>query len=205
MHVQKSKNVDNSNDPHGYANDAHAWVRPVVQTDHLLLVGRLKSPISTWKVITGDPWVLNTIQGYQVDILLQSVQPHIPQYSVEQSQLIVEEVQELLGKGAIAVVENPQGGFYSNVFLVPKKDGGQRPVISFVHMEHFKMEGIHTLRDLVNPRDWLAKVDLKDAYFAIPIHKSHHKYLRFEYQQNTISSSAYHLACHQLLGSLPRP
>ena len=108
-----------------------------------------------------------------------------PQYSVEQSQLIVE---ELLGKGAIVEVHNPRGGFYSNLFLVPKKEERQRPVInlktlnSFVHTEHFKMEGIHTLRDLVNPDDWLAKVDLKDAYFAIPIHKSHHKYLRFMYQ-----------------------
>ena len=75
---------------------------------------------------------------------------------------------------------------------------------SFVHTEHFKMEGIHTLRDLVNPEDWLAKVDLKDAYFAIPIHESHHKYLRFMYQGNTISSSASHSACHRLPGSLPK-
>ena len=121
-------------------------IAPVVQPDSLPPAGRLKSHISTWKVITSDPWVWNTIQGYQIDLLwepLQSLHPHTPQYSVEQSQLIVEEVQELLGKGAITEVHNPQGGFYSNLFLVPKKDGGQRPVInlkalnSFVHTEHF--------------------------------------------------------------------
>ena len=170
---------------------AHMDIRPVVQTDNLPPAGRLKNHISTRKVITSDPWVLWTIRGYRVDFLqepLQRVLPHTPQYSVEHSQLIVEEVREFLGKGAITEVHNPQGGFYSSLFLVPKKDGGQRPVInlkalnSLVHTEHFKMEGIHTLRDLVNPEDWMAKVDLKDAYFAIPIHQSHHKYLRFRCQ-----------------------
>ena len=66
-------------------------------------------------------------------------------------------MKELLGKGAITEVHNPQGVLYSNLFLVPKKDGGQRPVIN-LKTEHIKMEGIHTLRDLVNPEDWLAKV-----------------------------------------------
>ena len=82
----------------------------------------------------------------------------------------------------------PRRGFYSNLFLVPKKASGQRPVInlkslnSFVQTQHFKMEGIHTLRELIEPGDWLAKVDLKDAYFAVPIHYSHHQYLRFNFQ-----------------------
>ena len=85
-------------------------------------------------------------------------------------------------------VRNPRGGFYSNVFLVPKKDGGQRPVINlkalnqFVATRHFKMEGIHTLKDLIKPGDWMAKIDLKDAFFTIPIHTSQREYLRFKFQ-----------------------
>ena len=72
-------------------------------------------------------------------------------------------------------IKEPGNGFLSNIFLVPKKDGGQRPVINlkalnqFLHPHHFKIEGIHTLRDLVRPGDWLTKVDLKDAFFTIPI------------------------------------
>jgi hypothetical protein len=33
----------------------------------------------------------------------------------------------------------------------------------------FKMEGISTVRHTIWERDWLAKLDLKDAYLTVPI------------------------------------
>ena len=35
------------------------------------------------------------------------------------------------------------------------------------------MEGTHLLRDLLQPNDWMGKIDLKDAYFVIPIWENH--------------------------------
>ena len=90
--------------------------------------------------------------------------------------LIQQEVEKLINKGEVSKIPKPHAGFYSNMFLVPK-DGGLRPVVNLkalnqhVHTQHFKMEGIHTLKELIRPRDWLAKEDLKDAYFSIPIHQ----------------------------------
>ena len=92
----------------------------------------------------------------------------------------------MLLKGAITpIAPSDQQGFYSNLFLVPKKDGGMRPVINlkrlneFIAPHHFKMEGLHTLKDLLKRNDWMTKVDLKDAYFTIPVHSRDRPLLRF--------------------------
>ena len=102
----------------------------------------------------------------------------------------MEEVQAMLKKGA--VIELPKQergkGFYSSLFLVPKKGGGMRPVINlkalneFIPFVHFKMEGMHTLRDVLKENDWMTKVDLKDAYFMIPIQEVDREMLRFSTQ-----------------------
>ena len=38
----------------------------------------------------------------------------------------------------------------------------------FIQEKHFRMDGLYVVRDLVRQGDWLAKIDLKDAYFLIP-------------------------------------
>ena len=99
-----------------------------------------------------------------------------------------EEISEMMVKGAIQEASYRGRGFVSNVFLVPKKNGGQRPVIDlkklneYVYTEHFKMEGIHLLKDLLRKGDWMAKVDLKDAYFMIPIHGQDRDFLKFMFK-----------------------
>ena len=98
-------------------------------------------------------------------------------------------VAEMIQKSAIEEI-SPSKGFYSSLlFLVPKKDGGQWPVINlkalkhFVQKQYFKVDSIHDFKDLLMPKDWLAKVDLKDAFFTMPTYSNHKKYLRFVFQQ----------------------
>ena len=67
---------------------------------------------------------------------------------------------------------------------------GQRPVINlkglnqFVRTEHFKMEGLHLLPDLLQPGDWMVKLDLKDAYLQVLIHQEHQPLLTLQWKEN---------------------
>ncbi|MCS5551062.1 MAG: reverse transcriptase domain-containing protein, partial [Gammaproteobacteria bacterium] len=100
---------------------------------------------------------------------------------------ILEEVKKLLGKGAIELVPPGQEGqgFYSTFFIVPKKDGGLRPILNLkplnVYMEksHFKMETLRSIIQALHVGEWGSTIDLRDAYLQIPMFPPHRKYLRF--------------------------
>jgi hypothetical protein len=47
------------------------------------------------------------------------------------------------------------------------------------------MEDLKTAADVLRPLDYMCKIDLKDAYFAIPIHPTHQKYLCFQHRKTT--------------------
>ena len=110
--------------------------------------------------------------GYKLDLLKTPTRqrPAVLHHYQTDHALITEEVQELLAKQAIREAQIFPNNFISQLFLVEKKGGGQRPVInlkalnSFVRLEHFKMEGFHVLPDLIQTGDYMIKLDLKDAY-----------------------------------------
>ena len=169
-------------------------LKDLSQTTQLLPAGRISHFGENWEVITKDPWVLNAVKGVEIEFSQyprQARRPSPYQTTSKEKAIMASEVTTLLQKGAIRVVDptKAQDGFYSNLFLVPKKDGQMRPVINLKNLnlnvaaQHFKMEGMHTLRETLKPGDWLTKVDLKDAYFNIPIAPEHQKFLRFS-QEN---------------------
>ena len=100
------------------------------------------------------------------------------------AQALRQEVEAMLAKGALEIARDPGPGFYSRLFLVEKATGGWRPVIDlshlndFVQLTPFKMETVASVLLSVKEGDFLASLDLKDAYFQIPIHGSSRKLLR---------------------------
>ena len=110
-------------------------------------------------------------------------------FSEGQRHAIDKEVLKLLEKRAIVKAQHYPGEFIFNLFLIPRKTGDLRPVINlkslnkFVVKRHFKMETISVARELINSNDYLASVDLSDAYFSIPIQESYRKFLRFIWKE----------------------
>ena len=130
--------------------------------------GRFKSSweaghfAQNWVRITKDRRILDTIKGYKLELHSmhhQAHEPHPSIFSKEQQLLVETEVQKLKGKEVVVRLKSvPKDGFISSLFLVPKKDGGQRPVINlkclnkFVVSPHF---GILTFKSLVKQDDCL--------------------------------------------------
>ncbi len=94
-------------------------------------------------------------------------------------------------KGGGRTDRTSQGRFLLNPVTSAEKKRQTTPRINlkalnqYVQTYHFKIEGLQTLKDLIKPGDWLAMVDLKDAYFVISIDPSYRKYLRFVVDNQT--------------------
>lgn len=65
---------------------------------------------------------------------LDPVETDLPK---EQHPILWEEIDQMLQKGGIEEVLTPSEGYYSTFFLVPKKDGGQRPVLNLKPLNKF--------------------------------------------------------------------
>ena len=95
--------------------------------------------LSYWEILTQDQWVLQAMAGYQLELLTtpyQTTYPHPMNGSKEQAQ-ITREVAELLSKGTIQETQLLPESFVSQIFLVEKKDGGQRLVVNLKHFNQF--------------------------------------------------------------------
>ena len=49
----------------------------------------------------------------------------------------------------------------------------------YVVYQRFKMESLQDVLNIIKPYAWMASVDLKDAFYSIPVHKKHQKYSTF--------------------------
>ena len=165
----------------------------------MLQAGSLSRNLPKWREFTSDPGILQTVSGYHLEFETTPHQvnlPKFPKFSERKTAFMESEIRKLISKGAVTEVSPCDNEFISTVFLVPKKIGDFRPVINlkllnqFVEKIHFKMENIRMALNCISPGEFIVSIDLKDAYFSVPIFQPHRKYLRFLW-----SFKRYEFAC----------
>ena len=145
--------------------------------------GRISLFLDFWKSVTSDPWILSTVKGYEIPFVTcppKSVR-RFPSASCDGK--ADTEIKRMMEKEAIEPASEPY--FVNHLFFIPKKSGGIRPILNvkplnkFLKTQHFKMEQVIQVKDLLREGMWMAKIDLEDAYYSIPIASSHRKFLQF--------------------------
>lgn len=56
------------------------------------------------------------------------------------------------------------------------------------------MESLQSAVQLIQWNYWMAVIDLKDAYYSVPINPQHRKYLRFEFKDTLYEFTCLHLS-----------
>ncbi|KAL0152919.1 hypothetical protein M9458_051748 [Cirrhinus mrigala] len=102
---------------------------------------------------------------------------HLPPqgcHSDTDASVLCAEIAVLLAKNAIEPVPPTEmkSGFYSPYFIIPKKSGGLP----------FRMLTAKRILSCIRHQVWFAAIDLKDAYFHVPILPRHRPFLRFAFE-----------------------
>ena len=95
-------------------------------------------------------------------------------------------VSELLAKQSIREMSPSEQGYFSRVFLVPKRSGGYRLVIDLSELNtylakvSFSMDTLKLIKAAAQAGMWATSLDLSDAYHHIPMGERSQVFLCFQ-------------------------
>ncbi len=108
------------------------------------------------------------------------------------SAAVIQLIKELQSKSIIKKLHPKEiqvPGHYARVFAIPKANKKEhrflidlRKLNEHIHTPHVKFERLKDLTAMIHKNDYLTSIDLKDAYYHVPLHPSYQKYLRFAIQ-----------------------
>ena len=161
--------------------------------------GRLKEFAHVWVEYTSDPNILDIVKNCHIDfedLPTQEIVPHEIKFSAQEEQKIGDEIVKMLQTGVIEACDHEPDEYISPIFGRKKKDGSLRIILNLkelnkkVEYQHFKMDSRNMAAQLMTENSYMASIDLKQAYYLVPMAKEHRKYLKFTWKGQLFQFSA---------------
>ena len=158
--------------------------------DGILPEGRLQQFYQQWKRTVNPQWPLSVIEeGYRLQFrALPSPWKIKPmKLSPLDHEAVSLAVEKFLKAGIIEISPTQNEDYLSNFFTI-QEPTKRRPILDctqlnqFLQYQHFKMERVPALRQIIEKDDLMCKLDLKDAYVVVPIHPTSQQFLTFKHQ-----------------------
>lgn len=154
--------------------------------------GRLKYFSDEWGKITSDKNSLEIVKNCEIEFI-DNIAPikcelYKPRFNAIESEVIDQEIKNLLNIGAVVEASYETNQFLSSIFVRPKKSGEYRVILNlknlneYVVYHYFKMDTFESAVNLIKKNCFMASIDIRHAYHLIPIAIEHQKYLRFRWK-----------------------
>ena len=155
--------------------------------------GRLKNYEKAWREITSDNQILDIVLHCHIHFYdnLHPVRKELKRtlmFNRIEEKIIDKEICNLLELKVIQEVKNSDDQYLSPIFTVPKKDGEHRMILNLkdlnqnIEYYHFKMDTFETALKLIKPNCFMASIDVRHAYYSVPIAHEDRKFLRFKWK-----------------------
>ena len=158
--------------------------------------GNVKNKLPNWQKKTKNNELLEKIEGAKICLnrIPIKIYRHNPPFTQAETKAIDAEISKLLKKGVIKSSSHEQGEFTSPIFMTIKNDGRYRLILNLKNLNgniehfHFKMHSLKEILKMVEKNCSMASLDIKDAYYSIPVDESSQKYLKFLWKERLYQS-----------------
>ena len=171
----------------------------VVNAQKPFVAGRTNQCLSEWVKLSTGPQILDFVKHCHIefsqDRCLFSFHGQ-RNFNSGQQAIVNEEVDKLLDLGVLSPSRHEQGECLSPIFVTPKRDGSYRLIFNFkncnqaVLYRHFKMDTLNSVISMISPGAYFASLDLKHAYYTIPVALEQRKCFKFLWLGNLYEFNA---------------
>ena len=177
-------------------------INEILNAQKPFIAGQLRYCLHEWQQITSDSFVLQCVTNCIIEFdcepsHVRSTITNEHKFPPSQQQTIDKEIETFLHKGIIELRASEPGEVISPIFVRPKKEPGTFRVIfnlkilnETVTYHKFKMYTIESAIRLMKQGFFMSSIDLKDAYYSVPIAPSYRKFLKFVWRDRFFQFTA---------------